>query len=187
MRKIKGFKLNLKIKEIQRRAKKAKIDLVEAGCAQDAELTALLTTFTGRTKPSVVFESFTAETHSALAPVPGLAYSLAITTLGAEVDDYVQQVAIEKPARGPLLKIIGETALDDAARFVLNLVEDEAREERCELSPIQSLTDPAALRTIAEKLEAHKINVEADDNGFKPAHSSAFSISWLSRAKTKSR
>ena len=52
MKKIRGFKLNLRIKEVQRRAKKGKLDLAALSLDTDPALTALLDAFSARAKPS---------------------------------------------------------------------------------------------------------------------------------------
>jgi hypothetical protein len=187
MRKIRGFKLNLRNKEIQRRAKKAKLDLTSIALDSDTALTALIGEFSKSAKASVLYESFQPEDQNSLAPVPGLAYSLCLATLGQEVDSYFDLARQQKPERVPLLDIMAQTALDDATRFVLSLVEDEAKEEHCELSPMQLLTDNTALSAIVSRLEGHKIGVSASDTGLQPAHSAAFSLSWMAHSKSRSR
>ena len=65
MRKIRGFKLSLRPKEIQRRAKKAKLDPAQAGLAGEAELTDFVSKFCAEARPSVLYESFAAGSDSA--------------------------------------------------------------------------------------------------------------------------
>ena len=188
MRKIRGFKINLRPKEIQRRAKKAKVDLTAAGAGDEPALNALIAPFVKTAKASVLYESFPAEEdQNVLSPVPGLAYSLCLATLGVELDDYITLCASQKPEQAPVLEIMAQAALEDATRFVQGLVEDEAKVEHFELSPMQLLSDVPALEAIVTRLEGAKINVSAAADGLKPTHSSAFSLSWLARAKSKTR
>src|SRR5262249_16007559 len=114
-------------------------------------------------------------------------YSLCLATLGQEIDGYIELARQQTPEKEPLLKIMAETALEDATRFVLGLVEDEAKEEHCELSPLQVLTDQPALTAIVSRLEGHKINVAVSDSGLTPTHTSAFSMSWMARSKSRTR
>src|SRR5689334_15496044 len=159
MKKIRGFKLNLRIKEVQRRAKKGKLDLAALSLDTDPALTALLDAFSARAKPSVLFESYPAEGTKrksaaipssdaaapvepiALSPLPGLAYTLVLATLGPDVDAFVEERLKENPALAGVFDVAAEVALEDATRFVLSLIEEEAKLENCELSPIQNLTD----------------------------------------------
>ena len=187
MRKIRGFKLNLRPKEIQRKAKKSKVDLGALKMDTEASLTALIGEFSKSAKASVLYESFPAEEQNFLAPVPGLAYSLCLATLGQEIDSYIELARQQTPERDPLLTIMAQTAIEDATRFVLGLVEDEAKAEHCELSPIQVLTENSALTAIVSRLEGHKINVAVADAGLRPTHTTAFSLSWMTRSKSRSR
>lgn len=187
MRKIRGFKLNLRPKEIQRRAKKVRLDLAALKMDAEAALNPLIDEFSKSAKASVLYESFQADELKLLAPVPGLAYSLCLATLGQEMDSYIDLARQRAPERSPLLEIMAQTALEDATRFVLGLVEDEAKEEHCELSPMQVLTDASALATIVARLEGHKINVAATESGLKPAYTTAFSLSWMARSKSRTR
>lgn len=186
MRKIRGFKLALRPKEIARRAKKAGLDLAGMGLDAEPALAGFLGGFAAAARPSVLYGSFPAE-GSALSPVPGLAFSLCLSTLGPEPEAFIAETTRVSPERGPLLEIAAKAALEETARFALGLIEAEAREERCELSPLQRLTEAEALKTAVERLEGHKIGVAAGGDGLRPAYSAAFSISWLSRSKSRSR
>ena len=198
MRKIRGFKLGLRIKDIQRRAKKAGVDLKGLGLDTDDALTMLIDQFSCRARPSVLYESFPAEgakapppenglSATALSPMPGLAYTLTLTTLGPNLDSYIEERFLSFPGLNPVFNLLTQAALDDAARFVLALVEEEAREERCELSPLQYATEPAVLQTIIAKLAGHKIGVTASESGLKPARTVAFSLSWVARSKSRAK
>lgn len=188
MRKIRGFKLNIRPKEIQRRAKKAKLDLAAIGAGDEPALNALIAPFVKSAKASVLYESFPGEEEqNILSPVPGVGYSLCLATLGIELADYAAHCSQQNPSLAPLYEIMAQSALDDATRFVLGLVEDEAKAEHFELSPMQLLSDAPALEAIVARLEGAKINVAASPEGLKPKHSSAFSLSWLARSKSRAR
>src|SRR5579859_874406 len=188
MRKIRGFKLNIRPKEIQRRAKKAKLDLAAIGAGDEPALNALIAPFVKAAEASVLYESFQGgDEQNILSPVPGVGYSLCLATLGVELDAYITLCAQQNPPQAPLYEVMADSALDDATRFVLGLVEDEAKGEHFELSPMQMLTDAPALEAIVTRLEGAKIGVAASAEGLNPKHSSAFSLSWLARSKSKAR
>jgi len=184
MRKIRGFKLNPRAREIQRQAKKAKLDLAALGLDSEAPLAADTARFMASVHASALYDCLPPGSSS-LSPIPGLACSLVIVTLGPDSDAFIERERLSSPDRGRLFEIMAKAALDDATRFVLGLVEEEAKEERCELSPIQLLTEDAALKSAVSRLEGHKIGVAASDAGLRPVHTAAFSLSWLSRAKSR--
>lgn len=175
MRKIIGFKLALRIKEIQRRGKKAKLVLPEEPQLQeilDAALKAI--------KPSVLFETFdhTDADQKLLSPMPGLAYSLVLATLGEGFTAFAAE-------HGKLGGLIADTALDECVRFCTSLLEDEAAKDSCELSPINSLSDDAALEAAVAKLDGGKIGTSVENGRLAPSASVAVSLSWLAKSKAK--
>ena len=188
MRKIIGFKLNLKLKEIQRRAKRAKFDLVTTGL-QEPELQPLLAAAERALKPAVLFETFAHPDpdQQILSPIPGLAYSLIVASLGAGLSAQREKTRQENPAQLPLWDLAEETALDEAIRFAATLIEEEAARESCELSPITPLNDAAVVEKVVAKLEGGKIGVKAEGGRLSPCASAACSLSWLSKTKGKGK
>lgn len=186
MRKIKGFKLTLRPHEVKRRAKKSRIDLEAAGLA-DPALGRLLERAAKAAAPGVVFDTFghPDPDQPALSPLPGLAYSLILATLG---DAFSGLKGSEPSVPAPLWPILEEHALDEAVRFASGLIADEAEKDGCELSPLTPLSEPAALEAALRKLDAaSKLGVSLDGGRLAPAASLAVSQSWLSKSKAKGR
>lgn len=186
MRKIIGFKLPLRLKEIQRRAKKAGVALEAAGL-DEPRLQALLAEAARSVKPGVVFDTFSGPDpdQPALSPLPGLAFSLVVATLGAAYEAFEQNNT--RPELEGLWPVLREAALDEAVRFAAGLINDEAVLESCELSPITPLTEPAAIETALRKLDGAKLGVSFADGRLLPAPSCVVSLSWLSKSKTKGK
>lgn len=184
MRKIIGFKLPLRLKEIQRRAKKAAFSLEAAGLGEP-ELQALLNDAARAVKPGVIFETFSHPDPDlpALSPMPGLAFSLVLATLGPGYDAFEQ--AKNRTDWAGFWPVLRETALDEAVRFAAGLLNDEAVLESCELSPITTLSEPSALETALRKLDGSKIGIAFNDGRLTPAASCAASLSWIAKSKAK--
>lgn len=187
MRKIRGFKLKLRVKDMQRRAKKAKLDLAALGLGDEPRLEAWLERVAAAAAPAVLFDSFPADETSGLSPMPGLACSLAVATLGPDLDAFAERLSSERPAELRLFDLAAAAALEESARFVLALVETEASEERCGLSPLQYLESREQLAAALSKLEGHKIGVALSESGLRPIHSTAFSASWLAKSKSRAK
>ena len=185
MRKIKNFKLSWRVKEVARRAKKAGVKPAEAGLETEEALAAFLEAFTPALSPAVLFDSFAAKTEgAALAPLPGLACSLGLATLGPAFAAALE--AEPDPVRARLAAIAAQTALDQALQFAGGLIAEEAAGEKCELSPLQPLHDPAALSTLLDRIDGGKIGVSFRDGRLTPACSAAFSVSWIARPRSRS-
>jgi hypothetical protein len=186
VRKIKGFKLVLRPHEVKRRAKKAGIDLEAAGLVDPALGKTLERLAKGLT-PAVLFDTFghPDPDQPLLSPMPGLAYSLILATLG---DAFAPARAAEAGIPEALWPVLEETGLDECVRFASGLLADEAAKDNCELSPLNALTAADAQAAAVRKLSGDKIGVStAEAGGLSPAASSAVSLSWLAKSKAKGR
>lgn len=184
MRKIKAFKLTLRPHVVKQRSRKAKIDLEAAGLNELALGKFLERAAKGLT-PGVVFETFGApdSDQALLSPMPGLAYSLILATLG---DGFAPLKEKETAIPEALWPVLEEHALDEAVRFASTLIADEAEKDNCELSPLNPLTEAAALEAAVRKLDATaKLGVAAAGDSLTPAASLAVSQSWLAKSKAK--
>lgn len=184
MRKIKGFKLDVRPHEFRRRAKKAGLDVAAAAFA-DPELGKTLERLTKAVAPGVIFDTFghPDPDQTLLSPLPGLAYSLILATLGEG-----RVPAGSDPGLEALWPVYVETALDACVRFASALLADEAAKDNCELSPITPLTEKPALETALRKLDGAKLSVSSHDGGgLTPSASVIVSLSWLAKSKAKGR
>jgi hypothetical protein len=187
VRKIKGFKLVLRPHEVRRRARKAGVDLEAAGLTEPV-LNKTLERLAKSVVPGVLFDTFghPDPDQSVLSPLPGLAYSLILASLGAEsFPASVREKESSLPA--PLWPVLEETALDECVRFASNILADEAEKDNCELSPITSLREGPALEAVVRKLDGAKLGVAFDGGRLAPAACLAVSLSWLAKSKAKGR
>ena len=185
MRKIKGFKLVLRPHEVKRRAKKAGLDLEAAGLTEPV-LNKLLERAAKGLVPGVLFDTFghTDPDQPVLSPLPGLAYSLVLASLGESFAVVLAQEALAPEGLWPILQAI---ALDEAVRFASGLIADEAEKDNCELSPVTPLTEPAALEAVLRKLDGAKLGAKVQEGRLSPEASLAVSLSWLAKSKAKGR
>ncbi|OGS41171.1 MAG: hypothetical protein A2506_00750 [Elusimicrobia bacterium RIFOXYD12_FULL_66_9] len=183
MRKIKGFKLVLRPHEVKRRAKKAGLEA--AGLAEPA-LNKFLERAAKGLVPGVLFDTFgaTDADHELLSPMPGLAYSLILASVG---DGFAPIQEKEASAPAGLWPVLTEVALDEAVRFASNIIADEAEKDNCELSPLTTLSEGSALEAVLRKLDGAKLGVTALEGRLSPSASVAVSLSWLAKSKAKGR
>ena len=186
MRKIKGFKLVLRPHEVKRRARKAGVDLEAAGLPEPV-LLKTLERLAKTLAPGVLFDTFghPDPDQSVLSPMPGLAYSLILGSLGEGFPAAVREKETVVPEK--LWPVMEECGLDECVRFASNIIADEAEKDNCELSPINVLADGAALEAVVRKLEGAKLGVSLDGVKLSPAASIAVSLSWLAKSKAKGR
>ena len=179
MRKIVGFKLEVRRSAVERRAKKFVAGLAEG------ELDNFLSKAYGAMKPAVVFDSYSkplAEESAVLSPLPGLGFSLILASLGESFAAFRDQAREGQE----LIYIVEEIALEDAGRFAASLIEQEAAQEACELSPL-SLLSGDALAMAFKKLPGDKISMGLEEGRLKPSCSRAWSLSWMAKSKSRGK
>ncbi|MBI5629423.1 MAG: hypothetical protein HY921_00915 [Elusimicrobia bacterium] len=188
MRKIIGFKLALSPRDIQRRAKKAQVAL-DALAMGEAELQKLSGEAAKMLRPGLLFDTFAHPDpeQSLLSPIPGLAYSLALITLGEGWLEVAADLGAQTPSLACLMPLIRDSALDESLRFASSLIEEEAKKDSCELSPISKLSEPAALEAALRKLEGAKIGLSLADGALSPQPALACALSWVAKAKSRSK
>lgn len=185
MRKIRGFKLSLRPHEVRRRAKRAGLDLEAVGLGEPA-LVKFLERATKTLVPGVLFETFghPDSDQAVLSPLPGLAYSLVLASLG---EGFRPFQAKETGLPAELWPLLSETALEEVVRFAAGIIADEAEKDQCELSPMTALSEGAALEAVLRKLDGAKLGVRLQDARLIPEASLAVSLSWLAKSKARGR
>lgn len=186
MRKIKGFKLVLRPHEVKRRAKKAGVDLEAAGLPEPV-LVKTLDRLAKTLSPGVLFDTFghPDPDQPLLSPMPGLAYSLILASLGEGFPPSVREAEPAVPSA--LWPVLEETGVEECVRFAASLLADEAEKDNCDLSPSTSLGEPAALEAAVRKLDGAKLGVAVEDGRLSPAAAGVVSLSWLAKSKAKGR
>lgn len=183
MKKIRNFKLRLHFKETRRRARR-KFDLAKLELG-DEQWAKLLSEVEERMKPAVVYETFHAESKetASLAPIPGLAHTLGLATLGPGPASLLEEAGRDSEEMRRLYELIIASGLEQAVQFVVMLLRKDVEAERCELSPIEYLTEFAPLERLFNKLEGGKIDVALTQAGLHPEQSAAFCLSWISKPR----
>ncbi len=186
MRKIRGFKLVPKAADVRRRAKKAGLDLAALGMGDD-ELQRFLSQTVKTILPSVLFETFKHPDAdaAALSPIPGLAYSVILATLGPGFSPAKEKSRESSSEMYALWGLVEAAALDEAVRFTAALLEEDAAKESCTLSPWNAIQEPATLEIVLRKLDAGKIDVRQHEGRLDPAATAAASLSWLAQARAR--
>ncbi|MBI4678473.1 MAG: hypothetical protein HY748_12915 [Elusimicrobia bacterium] len=188
MRKVKGFKLEVRPKEVQRLAKKSGLDIAPIGgpecLAKEIQQVSKLIS------PAVLYDTFTGSSDAdaaakgaGLAPIPGVAFSVVLATLGGGFASKRRELEEADPRRARLWGLIAQSALAEAVRFAASLIDTEAALENCCLSPLNPLTGSEALASALDRLDCAKIGVSLGDEGLVPADSAVVTLSWLSKSR----
>ncbi|HVA67141.1 MAG TPA: hypothetical protein VNK24_09505 [Elusimicrobiota bacterium] len=188
MRKIIGFRIDIRAHEVLRRAKKAGLKPEDAGL-DSGKIDLLIAGAIKSANPAVLFETFppTDPDSAQLSSMPGLAYSLILATLGPGFETAQAAAETSAPDTAAWRAVVQEAGLEEIFRFASGLIADEAAKESCEISPLSKFTDAPVIERALAKIDAAKIGVSMSDGSLSPAPSSAASLSWLAKSTAKSR
>lgn len=187
MKKIRGFKLSLHPKDLRRRLRKS-VDFAALGLQEEAAFQDHVDALTRRLSPAVLFDSLGPESAqtAAMAPIPGLAHTVGLLTLGPDTQPTLDAEDAAGAGRGALARLLLQASVEASIQFVTDLLKDELEEERCELSPIHYLADPVQVAALFDRLQGGKIGLRLAEGALSPAFSAAFCLSWISRPRSRS-
>ena len=214
MRKIKRFKVPVYYKDLLRRLSRAPLNRESAGLADDAAAKEYISCLAGKMDSGVVFDTFEDNfPEAALAALrSGKVFSVCFVTLGKAISDSIASIA--NPDEKHAASMIACGFFDNAASFVLELIQEEAARDTFELADMEVIASPllednspitpllprflrdgarlsrenalALLPLAFEKLNAAKIGVELlPDSALYPPLSAAFLVPWIAKKRQK--
>ena len=182
MTKIKNFKINLRPREIARWLKK------ERGVDSTPELELAIEQLMRESKlwiePSAVYSTLTRaiaeKTTSLVFPDRSIAVSIIAVSVGPRLEEE-RLSARAHPSREALLAALGQEALSQTLQFAIRLIQDQAKEEDCEMPAAGPLPaggfDPSMVSSLATLVGIQRIGIEIDPSA--PALPPYARVAWL--------
>ena len=135
MRKIKNFRVNLRLKEILRVIKKL-MNTAELSIEFEKSVQRCCRFYSKFLVPSVVYETFSKETlpfvYEKDAPSKWIAESVFFVTIGSGLyEEYKRNEEIFGEYTEKIVSVISSDALEQSKNFIQRLVSSEAQEENC--------------------------------------------------------
>jgi len=185
VRKIRKFKIPVYAHEVQRKARKEKIDLFAIGLAAPEHLREFASSLFHDCEPATVFDHAREDLPEMKERgLPGL--TRGVITLGPGLET---KAAGMQGDNARLAEIAAAVFLETGLKVVAELAAQEAGNEgfdlgEAEISAAPWIDAPAAdLAGLLGPLEAAKIGVSAEGGVLSPRHTLVFSIPWLNRKK----
>jgi hypothetical protein len=189
MRKIKNFRINLRVKEILRIIKRF-VNAVELSVELEEEVRQCCCFYSRFLVPSVVYETFSKEPFSFVCekevPSKWIAKSVFFVTIGGNIcEKYEKDEGIFGEHTEKIISAIAVDALEQSKKFIQRLISNEAQGENCEIS--KSIDIPPHLyETAAGCIPTDKIAISAKDGKLNPRYSECGLFYWIpSKKKTK--
>ncbi|MDT8285759.1 MAG: hypothetical protein RQ748_01515 [Elusimicrobiales bacterium] len=185
MRKIRKFKIPVYAHEVQRKARREKIDLFAIGLAATEHLKEFASSLFHDCEPATVFDHARSDMPEMKErSLPGL--TTGVITLGTGLET---KAAGMQGDNARLAEIAAGVFLETGLKVVADLAAQEAGNEGFDLGAPEITaapwmeTDPGALAELMGNLDAAKIGVSAEGGKLAPRHTLVFSIPWLNRKK----
>ncbi len=188
MTRVKNFRIAIRPREVARWLKKERglqiTPELEASIDQAAQA------IKWRLEPSALFTTVPLATLQKTTPLElpakAMAASLIAVTLGAAVEEDRQTaMAHPDPMQEPLMAGLQEEALQQAVSFAYRLIQEQAKEEECELSIPVVIDDPALVGPVGSLLTASRIGLTLEAGASLPSYARMAWVSWTPLKKAK--
>ncbi len=189
MTKIKNFRVSLRAREMARWLKKEKG--MEGSPDLELAIEGLIKTSVQWVRPAAVYTTLTRriaeKTTSISLPKEAVAMSLAAVSIGPALEVERQASSLDTQ-REALLSALLHEALAQAQQFAMRLIAEQAKEEDCEMSPPELVTDEALVSSLASLLGLSRIGIDLGATPpVLPPHSRVCFSFWTPVGKGSSR
>ncbi|MDR3274776.1 MAG: hypothetical protein LBS81_02110 [Endomicrobium sp.] len=186
MRKIKNFKVNLRLREILRSVKKL-INTVGLPVNFEEEVQRCCFFYSKFLVPSVIYEIFSKETlhfkHDEDVPSKWIAASIFFLTIGNNLyEEYSKNTKTFGEYTGQIVSAVVADALQQAKNFVQRLISNEAEKENCEILRIVNVPQDL-YSVIGEDIPINKINISIEAGELMPRYSLCGLFYWIPSKK----
>ncbi|MDR1523494.1 MAG: hypothetical protein LBS29_06075 [Endomicrobium sp.] len=191
MRKIKNFKVNLRIKEISRVVKKLNNisevsvefeEVVKHGCQAYSKFL----------RPSAVYDTFSKDYSVLFKENTTLSKFVACSVFFVTVGDNLEEeYKLDANAFGEytstIVFAVAMDALEQSKNFIQRLISNEAKDESCEISSREEI-NKNMYGKFSKMLPVEKINVDIVSGEFRPKYSACGLFYWMpSKKKQKNQ
>jgi hypothetical protein len=189
MRKIKNFKVNLRVKDISRVVKKL-INADGTSIKIEEAIQRSCCLYVKFLSPAVVYDTFSRESlpfvYEKDAPVKWIAESVFFVTIGNTIEEeYKKNGNAFGEYTSKIVSAIAVDALEQSKNFVQRLVVNEAQDERCGITRVVDIPDELC-EEVSKVVRPEKIGVSVQSGSISPKYSSAGLFYWVpSKKKTK--
>jgi hypothetical protein len=189
MRKIKNFKVNLRVKDILRVVRKL-INAVDVSVELEETIQRCSRFYVKFLSPSVVYDTFSKESlpfvYEKDIPPKWVAESIFFVTIGSDLEEeYKKNENAFGEHTSKIVSAIAVDALEQSKNFVQRIISDEAQDENCEVTRAVDIGNEY-YEEISNVIPADKIGVSVEEGVVYPKYSSAGLFYWVpSKKKTK--
>jgi hypothetical protein len=189
MRKIKNFKVNIRLKDISRIVKKL-VNADDMSIEIEEAIQMSCRFYAKFLSPAVVYDTFSKESlifvYEKDVPAKWVAESIFFVTIGDTIEK--EQKKNENAFGEHTSKIVSAIAVDaleQSKNFVQRLIVNEAQDEKCDITRVVDIPNELC-KEVSKVVQSEKIGVSVQSGNIFPKYSSAGLFYWIpSKKKTK--
>jgi hypothetical protein len=190
MTKIKNFRLTLRAREIARALKNQ--HAIQITPEVEAGIEHAINDAKRFLEPAAVYATLTRAVLSKTTPIPlaegAVAASVVAVTVGPQIEAERAAMAEKDPFQAALLAAIQQEALAQATQFALRLIQEQAKEEECEMAPPLPVEEEALLPPLATLLGIQRIGLDLPETAPRlPPHARMTWTLWTPIRKSGSK
>ena len=189
MTNIKNFRISLRPREVGRLLKnQAKVQITPE---LEASIEHAVNDAKRMLQPAAVYTTLTRNTAEKATSLPLtdpiVAVSAIAVTIGKGLDEEIAIAADRHEAlQGSLLQALREEALQQAVQFIMRLIEDQAKDEECDLSAPRDAAEGLLLTSLGPLLGIQRIGIDLNlDNPQLPSHARLVWTVWSPKVRVK--
>jgi hypothetical protein len=189
MTKIKNYRITLRAREVARLLKaEAKLQITPA---LEASIEHAINEARRQLQPSAVYTTLSRSTAEKATPLPmadpAVAASAIAVTIGTALNEEIQSATDRQDTlQASLLQALRVEALQQAVQFIMRLIEDQAKEEECEMSAPRDVNDGVLLTSLGSLLGMQRIGINlASENPQIPPHARLVWTVWSPKVRAK--
>lgn len=186
MRKIKNFKVNLRIKEISRVVKKLN-NISEVSVELQGMIKRSCRMYSKFLHPSAVYDTFSKKSSRLFEENISLSKFVACSVFFVTVGNALEEeYKLDTNAFGEytftIVSAIAVDALEQSKNFIQRLISNEAKDENCEISRVEEIRSNI-YDEFAKMVPIEKISVDIVSGELKPKYSTCGLLYWISSKK----
>jgi hypothetical protein len=186
MRKIKNFKVNLRVKDISRVVRKL-VNSVDMSAELEQTIQRCCRFYIKSLSPAVVYDTFSKESLSFIyekdTSIKWIAKSIFFITIGNTIEEeYKKNETAFGQHTSKIVSAIAVDALEQSKNFVQRIISNEAQDENCEITRVVNIENEY-YEEVSKVIPSDKIDVSVESSIIYPKYSSAGLFYWVPSKK----
>jgi hypothetical protein len=189
MTKIKNFRITLRPREVARILKTQEKMQLTPALEQSIEVA--INDNKRQLQPAAIYTTLTRSTAEKTTSLPladpCVAVSIVAVSLAPGVENEIATAGEgQDPLQTALLRALREEALQQSVQFIVRLLESQAKEEECDMTPPRDASDEVLLRSLGPLLGLQRIGIDLNmDKPELPPYARLVWTVWTPKVRVK--